>query len=142
MTQNIPQIIQNATVELSRRQARKQKSKKLPESELREQSEGLLYFGNPHESIPLRLLQDTYLTPKAKFAWQVIKLNAKVYQGTAFPSYEELQKLWNKKCFVVFFEHSNSKGNSNAIEFNCDIFGGISDIIIYAPDCPKNRFSG
>lgn len=99
MTQNIPQIIQNATVELSRRQARKQKSKKLPESELREQSEGLLYFGNPHESIPLRLLQDTYLTPKAKFAWQVIKLNAKVYQGTAFPSYEELQKLLSDRPY-------------------------------------------
>ncbi|HHE3463232.1 STY4528 family pathogenicity island replication protein [Pasteurella multocida] len=99
MTQNISQIIQNATVELSRRQAKKQESKKLPESELTTQSEGLLYFGNPHESIPLRLLQDTYLTPKAKFAWQIIKLNAKAYQGTAFPSYEELQKLLSDKPY-------------------------------------------
>ena len=96
MAQNIPQIIENATAELSRRQAEKQENKDSPKPELSMQSEGLLYFGNPHESIPIRLLQDNYLTPKAKFAWQVIKLNAKAYQGTAFPSYEELQNIRKK----------------------------------------------
>ena len=99
MAQNIPQIIENATAELSRRQAEKQENKDSPKPELSMQSEGLLYFGNPHESIPIRLLQDNYLTPKAKFAWQVIKLNAKAYQGTAFPSYEELQKLLSDKPY-------------------------------------------
>ncbi|MBN6079185.1 STY4528 family pathogenicity island replication protein [Aggregatibacter actinomycetemcomitans] len=99
MVQNIPQIIENATAELSRRQAKKQENKHLPKPRLSTQSEGLLYFGNPHESIPIRLLQDNYLTPKAKFAWQVIKLNAKAYQGTAFPSYEELQKLLSDRPY-------------------------------------------
>ena len=99
MAQNIPQIIENATAELSRRQAEKQENKDSPKPELSMQSEGLLYFGNPHESIPILLLQDNYLTPKAKFAWQVIKLNAKAYQGTAFPSYEELQKLLSDKPY-------------------------------------------
>lgn len=99
MAQNIPQVIENATAELSRRQAEKQENKDSPKPELSMQSEGLLYFGNPHESIPIRLLQDNYLTPKAKFAWQVIKLNAKAYQGTAFPSYEELQKLLSDKPY-------------------------------------------
>lgn len=99
MAQNIPQIIENATAELSRRQAEKQNNKDIPKPELSIQSEGLLYFGNPHESIPLRLLQDNYLTPKAKFAWQVIKFNAKAYKGTAFPSYEELQKLLSDRPY-------------------------------------------
>ena len=99
MVQNIPQIIENATAELSRRQAKKQENKDLPKTEISMQSEGLLYFGNPHESIPLRLLQDNYLTPKAKFAWQVIKFNAKAYKGTAFPSYEELQKLLSDRPY-------------------------------------------
>lgn len=99
MTRSILQIIENATAELSRRQAEKQNNKDLPKQELSIQSEGLLYFGNPHESIPLRLLQDNYLTPKAKFAWQVIKFNAKAYQGTAFPSYEELQKLLSDRPY-------------------------------------------
>ncbi|WP_419852293.1 STY4528 family pathogenicity island replication protein [Actinobacillus pleuropneumoniae] len=55
--------------------------------------QGLLFVGNKHETVPLRLLTDKYLTPRAKTAWQLIKLNAYQFQGTAFPSYDELA-LW------------------------------------------------
>ncbi len=55
--------------------------------------QGLLYVGNRHETVPLRLLTDQYLTPRAKTAWQLIKLNAYQFQGSVFPSYEELS-LW------------------------------------------------
>ncbi|MDH3001453.1 hypothetical protein A1D23_12980 [Chelonobacter oris] len=61
--------------------------------------EGLLYFGGPQTTVPISLLQDQYLTPKSKVAWQMIKLNARAYQGAAFPSYEELQVLLSDKPF-------------------------------------------
>lgn len=107
--------IENATAELERRQIEKNTSQDNTGSEntssktKAQATEGLLYFGNPHESIPLRLLKDPYLTPKAKFAWQVIKLNAKVYQGTAFPSYEELQQLLSERPY------SNEKASPKVV---------------------------
>lgn len=52
--------------------------------------QGLLFVGNRHETVPFRLLTDKHLTPRAKTAWQLIKLNAQQFQGAAFPSYEEL----------------------------------------------------
>lgn len=55
--------------------------------------QGLLFVGNRHETVPLRLLTDPYLTPRAKTAWQMIKLNAHQFQGSVFPSYNELA-LW------------------------------------------------
>lgn len=38
---------------------------------------------------------------------------------------------------MVFFEHSNSKGNSNAIEFNCDIFGAFLTLLFMRPIAQK-----
>lgn len=55
--------------------------------------QGLLFVGNRHETVPLRLLTDKYLSPRAKIAWQMIKLNAYQFQGSVFPSYDELA-LW------------------------------------------------
>lgn len=55
--------------------------------------QGLLFVGNKHETVPLCLLTDSYLSPRAKVAWQMIKLNAYQFQGCTFPSYEELA-LW------------------------------------------------
>ena len=106
MSYFIPKGIENATAELNRRQVEKNKRRDIASTDgitvatpTLQATEGLLYFGNPHESIPLRLISDPYLTPKAKFAWQVIKLNAKAYQGTAFPSYEELQQLLSERPY-------------------------------------------
>lgn len=35
-------------------------------------SDSLLFMGNQHDTVPRRLLQDPLLSPRDKFAWQVI----------------------------------------------------------------------
>ncbi|PJG84777.1 STY4528 family pathogenicity island replication protein [Conservatibacter flavescens] len=62
--------------------------------------QGLLFFGNQHETVPTRLLYDPYLTPRAKFAWQLIKHKAREFQGGLFPSYEVLGKLLSDKPYA------------------------------------------
>ncbi len=57
---------------------------------------GLLFFGNQHETVPTRLLQDPCLTPRAKFAWQLIKCNVQAFQGGLFPS----MRL-SAKCYLT-----------------------------------------
>lgn len=60
---------------------------------------GLFYFGNPHETVPLRLLQDPYLTVRAKYTWQMIRYYAKAFASSLFPSYEKLQELLSDKLY-------------------------------------------
>ncbi|QPB42882.1 STY4528 family pathogenicity island replication protein [Rodentibacter haemolyticus] len=55
--------------------------------------QGLLFVGNRHETVPVRLLMDKYLTSRAKTAWQLIKLHSMQFKGAMFPSYETLA-LW------------------------------------------------
>lgn len=62
--------------------------------------QGLLFFGNQYETVPTRLLYDPYLTPRAKFAWQLIKHKAREFQGGLFPSYEVLGKLLSDKPYI------------------------------------------
>ncbi|MFU2090091.1 STY4528 family pathogenicity island replication protein [Avibacterium avium] len=62
--------------------------------------QGLLFFGNQHETVPTRLLYDPYLTPRAKFAWQLIKHKVREFQGGLFPSYEVLGKLLSDKPYL------------------------------------------
>ncbi|OOF82018.1 hypothetical protein BKG92_07740 [Rodentibacter ratti] len=63
------------------------------------QEHGLLFFGNQHETVPTRLLFDTYLTSRAKLAWQLIKYKAREFQSGLFPSYEVLAKLLSDKPY-------------------------------------------
>lgn len=55
--------------------------------------QGLLFVGNRHETVPVRLLLDKYLTSRAKTAWQLIKLHSMQFKGGMFPSYDTLA-LW------------------------------------------------
>ncbi|OOF59758.1 STY4528 family pathogenicity island replication protein [Rodentibacter myodis] len=55
--------------------------------------QGLLFVGNRHETVPVRLLMDKYLTSRAKMAWQLIKLHSMQFKGAIFPSYDTLA-LW------------------------------------------------
>ncbi|OOF78810.1 hypothetical protein BKG93_06150 [Rodentibacter ratti] len=55
--------------------------------------QGLLFVGNRHETVPVRLLMDKYLTSRAKMAWQLIKLHSMQFKGAMFPSYDTLA-LW------------------------------------------------
>ncbi|OUE53903.1 hypothetical protein AZ003_002810 [Citrobacter freundii] len=54
-------------------------------------TDSLLFMGNPHDAVPRRLLQDPLLSPRDKFAWQVIRMQAQENGGAVFPSYSELQ---------------------------------------------------
>ena len=62
--------------------------------------QGLLFFGNQHETVPTRLLFDPYLTSRAKLAWQLIKYKAREFQAGLFPSYETLSKLLSDKTYA------------------------------------------
>ncbi|MGH8301769.1 MAG: STY4528 family pathogenicity island replication protein, partial [Steroidobacteraceae bacterium] len=57
----------------------------------REAGDGIVFAGNPHESVPRALFLDTRLTPLERNAWQVIRLMLNEDGVTAFPSYEQLR---------------------------------------------------
>lgn len=61
---------------------------------------GLLFFGNQHETVPARLLFDPYLTAWAKLAWQLIKYKAREFKAGLFPSYEVLGELLSDKTYA------------------------------------------
>ncbi|PUA41372.1 hypothetical protein C5U62_32115 [Pseudomonas protegens] len=52
---------------------------------------GLIFSGNPHETVPRRLLLDDRLSPLERNAWQVFRLLLNADGITAFPTYEQLQ---------------------------------------------------
>ena len=51
----------------------------------------LLFLGNPQQSVPKRLLLARNLSPRDKFAWQLLRLHARDDGSGIFPSYNELQ---------------------------------------------------
>ncbi|WP_211163635.1 STY4528 family pathogenicity island replication protein [Azoarcus taiwanensis] len=54
-------------------------------------SDGFLFSGNRHDSVPRQLLLDTRLTPLERNAWQVFRLLLNDDGITAFPTYEALR---------------------------------------------------
>ncbi len=52
---------------------------------------GILFTGNPHETVPRRLLLDNRLTPLERNAWQVFRLLLNDDGLTSFPTYEQLR---------------------------------------------------
>lgn len=54
-------------------------------------------MGNQHDTVPRRLLQDPLLSPRDKFAWQVIRMQAQDNGGAVFPSYSELQVQFSNR---------------------------------------------
>lgn len=54
-------------------------------------SDGFLYSGNRHESVPRALFLDTRLTPLERNAWQIIRLMLNADGVTAFPTYDQLR---------------------------------------------------
>ncbi len=61
------------------------------EQEQNSASDGFLYSGNRHESVPRRLFLDRRLTPLERNAWQVFRLLLNDDGITAFPTYEQLR---------------------------------------------------
>lgn len=58
---------------------------------LRDNQDQLFFLGNPHETVPRRLLLARNLSPRDKFTWQLLRLNAHDTGNGLFPSYTELQ---------------------------------------------------
>ncbi len=54
-------------------------------------SDGFLYSGNRHESVPRRLFLDRRLTPLERNAWQVFRMQLNDDGVTAFPTYDQLR---------------------------------------------------
>ena len=54
-------------------------------------SDGFLYSGNRHESVPRALFLDRRLTPLERNAWQVLRLQLQSDGVTAFPTYDQLR---------------------------------------------------
>ncbi|AZC39396.1 STY4528 family pathogenicity island replication protein [Pseudomonas chlororaphis] len=52
---------------------------------------GIIFSGNPHETVPRRLLLDDRLTPLERNAWQVFRLLINDDGVTAFPTYDQLR---------------------------------------------------
>src|SRR5687768_2641296 len=56
-----------------------------------EPGDALLFSGNPHDSVPRKLLLDARLTPLERNAWQVIRMLLDDNRMTAFPTYDQLR---------------------------------------------------
>ena len=54
-------------------------------------SDGFLYSGNRHDSVPRALFFDRRLTPLERNAWQVFRLQLNADGVTAFPTYDQLR---------------------------------------------------
>jgi len=54
-------------------------------------SDGFLYSGNRHESVPRALFLDRRLTPLERNAWQIVRLMLNADGVTAFPTYDQLR---------------------------------------------------
>jgi len=52
---------------------------------------GIVFSGNPHETVPRRLLLDDRLSPLERNAWQVFRLLMNGDGVTAFPTYDQLR---------------------------------------------------
>lgn len=57
----------------------------------REAGDGIVFAGNPHESLPRALFLDARLTPLERNAWAVIRLMLNEDGVTAFPCYAQLR---------------------------------------------------
>lgn len=58
-----------------------------------EPSDGLLFLGNVHETVPRALLVDPRLGAVDVLGWQIIRVLCNADKTTAFPTYDELQPL-------------------------------------------------
>lgn len=59
---------------------------------------GLLFFGNPMETTPRRLLIDDRLSPVDKIGWMAFRMMASKDRETSFPSYQALQRLLSSRA--------------------------------------------
>lgn len=69
----------------------KKKEPTLPGAQGPSPYSGIIFSGNPHETIPRRLLLDDRLSPLERNTWQVFRLLINDDGLTAFPTYDQLR---------------------------------------------------
>lgn len=69
-------------------------------------SDGFLYSGNRHESVPRALFFDRRLTPLERNAWQVFRLQLNEDGLTASPTYEQLRPFLTSMPCVPKASHA------------------------------------
>lgn len=69
----------------------KKKETTPPETHGTSSYSGIIFSGNPHESVPRRLLLDNRLSPLERNTWQVFRLLINDDGLTAFPTYDQLR---------------------------------------------------
>ena len=65
-------------------------------------TDGFLFSGNRHESVPRALFFDHRLTPLERNAWQVFRLLLDDDGITAFPTYEQLRPYLRRRNLSKF----------------------------------------
>ncbi|UPQ81353.1 STY4528 family pathogenicity island replication protein [Pseudomonas knackmussii] len=68
-------------------------------------SDGFIYSGNRHESVPRTLFLDRRLTPLERNAWQVFRLLLNDDGVTAFPTYDQLRPYLASTPFAEQASH-------------------------------------
>lgn len=69
----------------------KKKESTLPGAQGLSPHSGIIFSGNPHETVPRRLLLDDRLSPLERNTWQVFRLLINDDGLTAFPTYDQLR---------------------------------------------------
>lgn len=70
---------------------RQKKQNSSPDTTISQPYAGIIFSGNPHETVPRRLLLDDRLTPLERNTWQVFRLLINDDGLTAFPTYDQLR---------------------------------------------------
>lgn len=69
----------------------KKKEEAIPGAQGASSYSGIIFSGNPHETVPRRLLLDNRLSPLERNTWQVFRLLINDDGLTAFPTYDQLR---------------------------------------------------
>lgn len=88
-TRNLDVLIGRAASSLTQRRGEEASASDVGEDAF----DGLLFMGNPHETVPRALLLDQRLGAVDVLGWQMIRLMSNADRTTAFPTYDELEPL-------------------------------------------------
>lgn len=76
---------------LSFNAARRRPAAPAPTKDSNPASDGFIYSGNRHESVPRALFLDRRLTPLERNTWQIVRMMLSDDGVTAFPTYDQLR---------------------------------------------------
>ncbi|WP_225790859.1 STY4528 family pathogenicity island replication protein [Pseudomonas sp. Marseille-P8916] len=87
----ISALLDSASGQLEAHVQKKRAEDTAPTAALATPYSGIIFSGNPHETVPRKLLLDNRLTPLERNCWQVFRLLVNEDGITAFPTYDQLR---------------------------------------------------